>query len=198
MEYNILVASVGGQGGVTLARIISQAAMLQGLNVRVGETLGMAQRGGAVQSHIRIGDSVHGFVIPHGRANVLLSLEPSESVRAPEYIGPETKVLMNTSFIHPIQTLLGNQKIVDLNSITTILKELSPQIITIDAKKITLSVEAPNSLNIVILGAYAALNDGVLTEWSLRESMFNLIPKRFHKENIRAYESGYEEILNII
>src|SRR5512136_2621720 len=102
MEHNILITSVGGQGGITLARIIAHAALKQGLDVIVGETLGMAQRGGSVQSHIRVGEGAHGSLIPRGRCNFLLSLEPSEAVRVPEYLGPSTKVILSTTPVYPI------------------------------------------------------------------------------------------------
>jgi indolepyruvate ferredoxin oxidoreductase beta subunit len=197
-KYNILVSSVGGQGGVTLARIISQAAMLQGYNVLVGETLGMAQRGGAVQSHIRIGNKVHGFVIPNGETDILLSLEPSESVRTPELIGPETKVIMSTHFVNPIQTILGKQNACDLSSIIAALKKITPKVYALDARQIALSVEAPNSLNIVILGAYAALNEGVLSDETLKEVISITTPKRFLKDNTIAFKIGYKEMLSII
>ena len=90
-EYNILISSVGGQGGITLARILSNAALTQGLNVRIGETLGMAQRGGAVQSHVRVGTSVYGALIRRGGADVLIALEPSEAVRLAGTSGKEQR-----------------------------------------------------------------------------------------------------------
>jgi len=87
-EYNVLISSVGGQGGVTLSRILSNAALLQGLNVRVGETLGMAQRGGSVQSHIRVGDNVHGSLIRRGERTCFSPLSPGRRPASVHTWGP--------------------------------------------------------------------------------------------------------------
>jgi len=193
-EYNILIASVGGQGGVTLARILSQAALAQGFNVRVGETLGMAQRGGAVQSHVRIGEAVHGPIIPNGRTSVLLSLEPSESLRTPEYLSQGTRAIVNTAFVHPIPVMLGDEKPHDLDTVISALRRISPEVYTLDAKRIAESVGASGSLNIVVLGAYAALGDTILSEASIKSALAESTPKRFLEQNTRAYEDGFREM----
>ena len=197
-EYNILITSVGGQGGVTLARILSQAAMIQGLNVRVGETLGMAQRGGAVQSHVRIGDAVHGPLIPHGKTDVLLSLEPSESIRTPEYLSPRTKAIVNTSFVHPISVMLGDEKPSDLDAIISALRDISPKVYTLDAKRISASLGVPGSLNVVMLGAYSALDENIISDESLKLALAESTPRRFLEQNTRAYEAGYEEMVSMM
>lgn len=193
-EYNILIASVGGQGGVTLSRILSQAAINQGLNVRVGETLGMAQRGGAVQSYIRIGNAVHSPLIPLGRANVLLSLEPSESLRNIEYICPDTRVILDVNFIYTLPMMLGEEKPLSLDAVTSALRAISKEVYAIDARRIAASLDAPASFNVVFLGAYAALGDEVLSETSIMRALEESLPKRYLEQNIRAYEAGYREI----
>ncbi len=191
MEHNILITSVGGQGGITLARVLAYAALAQGLNVRVGETLGMAQRGGSVQSHVRIGECVHGSLIPKGRCDVLLSLEPSEAVRIPEYLGPGTRVILGTTPIYPIPVILKEAQYPELTLITSALEKIGCRVYAIDAKGLALEADAPTSLNIVVLGAYAALN-GVLTKESLRKAMGESLPKRFFDVNNRAFKEGYE------
>lgn len=193
-EYNILIASVGGQGGVTLSKILSQAAINQGLNVRVGETLGMAQRGGAVQSYIRIGNAVHSPLIPLGRANVLLSLEPSESLRNIEYMSPRTRVVLDVNFIYTLPMMLGEEKPLSLDVVTSALRSISKEVYAIDARRIAASLDAPASFNVVFLGSYAALGDEVLSETSIMRALEESLPKRYLEQNIRAYEAGYREI----
>jgi indolepyruvate ferredoxin oxidoreductase beta subunit len=193
-EYNILIASVGGQGGVTLARILSQAAMAQGLNVRVGETLGMAQRGGAVQSHVRVGDAVHGPLIPHGKTDVLLGLEPTESLRNPDYLGSRTRAIVSTAFIHPTPITLGDETPPDLSTVISALRGITSEVYAFDARRVAASVGAPASLNVVILGAYSALGDAVLSEASMKSALVELTPRRFLEQNARAYEAGQREI----
>jgi len=189
-EYNILISSVGGQGGITLARVIANAAISQGLNLRVGETLGMAQRGGAVQSHIRLGDGVHGSLIPSGGADALLALEPSEAVRVGTYLGPDTKVIMNTAPTHPIPVMLGQATYPSLKEITSALEAIGCEVFVVDASWIARETEAPRSLNIVVLGAYMELGEAVLTEDAVKESLKKTLPARYLEQNLRAYEGG--------
>jgi indolepyruvate ferredoxin oxidoreductase beta subunit len=193
-EYNILVSGVGGQGGVTLARVISDAAMSQGLNIRVGETLGMAQRGGAVQSHIRLGDDVHGPLIPSGGADALLALEPGEAVRVAGYLGPGTRVIMNTTPTHPIPVMLGQATYPSLKEITDALEAVGCEVHAIDATRIAREADAPRSLNVTVLGAYMALGEGVLTGDAVKEALRRSLPARYLEQNLRAYERGFEAL----
>jgi indolepyruvate ferredoxin oxidoreductase beta subunit len=190
-EHNILITSVGGQGGITLAKVLAQAALSQGLNVKVGETLGMAQRGGSVQSHVRIGESVYGSLIPKGKCDVLLSLEPSEAVRVPEYLGPGTRVILSTAPVYPISVMLKEAKYPELPKIISALEKVGCKVYAFDAMALTIDAGAPTSLNIVVLGAYAALNEGILTNESLRKAIGEALSKRFLDANIRAFEKGY-------
>jgi indolepyruvate ferredoxin oxidoreductase beta subunit len=192
LEHNILITSIGGQGGIALARVLAHAALDQGLNVRVGETLGMAQRGGSVQSHVRIGEDVHGSIIPRGRCDVLLSLEPSESLRAPEYLGPGTRAILSTTPVYPIPVLLKDAAYPGLPEVTSALERIGCRVYRIDARGLALIADAPASLNIVILGAYAALGEGMPSTESLRKAMGESLSKRFLDANNRAFEEGYE------
>ncbi len=192
MEHNILINSIGGQGGIALARVLAHAALDEGLNVRVGETLGMAQRGGSVQSHIRIGGDVHGSLIPRGRCDVLLSLEPSEAVRTPEYLGPGTRVILSTTPVYPIPVLLKEATYPELPKLTSALERIGCRVYGVDARRLALEADAPASLNIVILGAYAFLGEGVLSTDSLRKAICESLSKRFLEANNKAFDKGYE------
>ncbi|MDR0842055.1 MAG: indolepyruvate oxidoreductase subunit beta [Acidobacteriota bacterium] len=87
-ETNCLIAGVGGQGTVLAARILGTAAMAAGLDVRGSETIGMAQRGGSVTSHVRMGKDIASPLIPSGRADVILAFEPGEAARVHGYLKP--------------------------------------------------------------------------------------------------------------
>jgi indolepyruvate ferredoxin oxidoreductase beta subunit len=87
-ETNCLIAGVGGQGTVLAARIIGAAAMIAGFNVRGSETIGMAQRGGSVTSHVRMGREIASPLIPTGRADVVLAFEPGEALRKIDFLKP--------------------------------------------------------------------------------------------------------------
>lgn len=197
-EYNILVTSVGGQGGVTLARVLSHAAMGEGLNVRVGETLGMAQRGGPVQSHVRVGDRVHGSQMPRGRCDVMLSLEPAESVRTPEFLGPGTRVVMSTAPVYPIPVMLKEETYPELDVITAALGRIECRVHVLDARELAMRAESPASLNVVVLGAYAALEEVVISTESMRRALGEALPRRFLEQNTRAFDVGYAEMRRLL
>ncbi|MBQ9069166.1 MAG: 2-oxoacid:acceptor oxidoreductase family protein, partial [Eggerthellaceae bacterium] len=89
---NVLIAGVGGQGSVLAAKILAQAAMEKGWQVRTAETIGMAQRGGNVLSHVRmgnLGEEVHAPLVPQGAADCVIALEPGEGLRALPFLAPE-------------------------------------------------------------------------------------------------------------
>ena len=95
MKYDIILAGVGGQGVLSVAAGIATGAMLQGLNVRQSEVHGMAQRGGAVMSHLRISDEeIPGDLVGRGNADMILSMEPLEAIRYLEYLNPEAGWLL--------------------------------------------------------------------------------------------------------
>lgn len=197
-EYNILISSVGGQGGVTLARIISEAAMSQGLKVRVGETLGMAQRGGSVQSHVRLGENVYGPLIPRGRSDVLLSLEPAEALRVAKYIGRETTVIVNTLPMLPISVMLKEATYPRIEEIVQMLMKIGGKIYALDATELAKEAGAPESLNIVILGSFMALGERVLSLEAVRDALSRNMRGRNLEGNLRAFEMGMYKMRELI
>jgi len=197
-EYNILISSIGGQGGVTLARVISRAAFTQGYRVRVGETLGMAQRGGSVESHVRFGERVYGPLIPYGSCDVLLSLEPAEALRASRYIGRKTKAIVNTVPRLPISVQLKQQKYPATEEIASILKKLMEEVYLMDAVELAERAGSAGSMNIAVLGAYMALEGNVLKIDSVKEAMATSLPSRFMKQNTAAFELGMERMRELM
>ena len=193
-EHNILISSVGGQGGITLARALSHAAMIMGLNVRVGETLGMAQRGGSVRSHVRLGDSVHGALIPEGKADVVLSLEPAETLRVVKYMSSGTTVIMNSRPVIPISVLLNETAYPEIDEIEDLLRGVAGRVHTIDALDLAVEAGTSRSLNVVILGGYMALGENVLTHEVVKDARMEILPSRFLKQNMQAFKMGMEEM----
>jgi indolepyruvate ferredoxin oxidoreductase beta subunit len=96
MKYDILLAGVGGQGVLSIAAVIASAAMTEGLQVRQSEVHGMSQRGGGVQAHLRISDTtIASDLIPRGKADMILSMEPLESLRYLEWLSPSGIIVTN-------------------------------------------------------------------------------------------------------
>ena len=99
MAKNILICGVGGQGTVLAAKVISQAAIANGEKVLSAETIGMAQRGGSVVSHVRIGSDVYSPLLPLGQADILIAFEAAEAVRNIEYLKEGGTVIDNKKII---------------------------------------------------------------------------------------------------
>ena len=109
---DILLAGVGGQGTVLAAKVLAQAAQSKGWQVRTAETIGMAQRGGNVTSHVRMGsngEAVHSPLITPGTADMVIALEPGEAARALPYLAPGGVLVAATTAIQPVTAALANQ-----------------------------------------------------------------------------------------
>jgi len=194
-EHNILIASVGGQGGITLSRIIARAAMKMGHKVIVGETLGMAQRGGPVQSHVRIGSQVYGPLIPEGRCHILIALAPVEALRAARYLSPESTILLNEAFLPPIPALLGEVSYPTLKEVVEALNRIGCRVYHLSAEKLALEAGSKRCLNVVMLGAYMAHIEAeklnIITMEAAREAVKESVPSRYVEANLKSLELGY-------
>lgn len=187
--FNLLFTGVGGTGVLTAARILASAALNEGKNVRMGEIHGMAQRGGAVTCTIRIGDKVHGPIISTGSADLLLSVEPIEALRAVDKISPDGTIIVGQYRITPTAVLLGRAEYPTDNEILNDLRKFA-KVVTIDAAR--LAREAGNilTINTVLLGAAFGLGHIPLMEKSIITALKEILPERYHKVNLEAFERG--------
>ena len=107
MNKNCLLCGVGGQGVVLASKLIAYAAMDKGMDVRTSETIGMAQRGGSVVSHVRMGRDIHSPMIPKGCADVIMAFEPAEAVRCLPYLKEGGVAVVNRKAVQPVTATLG-------------------------------------------------------------------------------------------
>jgi indolepyruvate ferredoxin oxidoreductase beta subunit len=139
---------VGGQGTILTSRVIGTAALLADLDVRGCETIGMAQRGGSVVSHVRLGKQIHAPLISLGQADILLAFEPAEAVRALPFLKPDGRVAVSN---RPILPSTGSQPY-EIDSILAYLRENVRRLCVIDAQAVS-SQASPRCLNMAVLGA---------------------------------------------
>ncbi|MEM0215702.1 MAG: indolepyruvate oxidoreductase subunit beta [Archaeoglobaceae archaeon] len=156
MELNILVVGVGGQGALTTAHLIARSAMKAGLNVLVAETHGMAQRGGSVEVHVRIGD-VHSPLIPDCGADIVLALEPSEALRYAKYLNKGSKVILNSRKIIPPSVTVGLARYLTIEEILENLRKITNEIYEVNASEIAEKVGDAVTANVVIVGIMLSL-----------------------------------------
>jgi len=189
-QFNIVLAGVGGQGTLLAAEIIGAAAVRDGLNVRVSEIHGMAQRGGTVTSNVRIGDEVLSSMIIDGGADVLLGFEPLETIRSLKCASQKTLVIMSSEHIQPSELAARNVPYPNDEEIQAKIRLFTNKSIVLKAA--ALAKEAGNNLaqNSVLLGALAAVEGFPVKMESLLEALKELVPQKQGDVNIKAFMIG--------
>ena len=187
MKQDIILAGVGGQGILSIATVIGSAALEQGLHLKQAEVHGMSQRGGDVQSNLRLSsDPIHSDLIPRGAADLIVSLEPMEALRYVPYLTPQGWVITNTvPFVN----------IPDYPPMDNIMAELGklPHLIAIDVDAIAKEVGSPRSANMVLLGATAAVLH-ILDPEKLRDGIRRIFGRKGEAivdANIKACDAGF-------
>jgi len=152
---NVIVTGVGGQGNVLVSQFMGRALVRAGYHVTIGETYGASQRGGAVMSHLRISrQAQYGPLIPAGQANVILGLEPVETLRVlAQYGNPAVTVITNSRPVYPLAVAIGAAHYPTVDEIMTVLEELSSSAWLINATDIAVELGAPILANVVMVGA---------------------------------------------
>ena len=150
-----LLCGVGGQGTVLASRIIAAAAMAKGLHARTAETIGMAQRGGSVVSHVRIGEEIASSTIPYGTADVIIGFEPGEAAANLKYLKPDGVLILSSKQVKPVTASLG-QSAYDGAECLQWLQSKGSRCIVVDPDEIIEACGSPKVLNVAMTGALAA------------------------------------------
>ena len=190
MNKDILICGVGGQGTVLASRIIAAAAMDEGSTVHSAETIGMAQRGGSVTSHVRIGGEAYSPMIPPGGADMLLAFEPGEAVRNLRYLKKGGTAVVNTAAVKPVMESLKDTGY-DGSEMTAYLKQKC-RCIFVDAEEVCRPFGSAKFFNIIMLGVAAGSGSLGLGRETLLKQIEQYVPARFLDVNIRAFRAGTE------
>jgi indolepyruvate ferredoxin oxidoreductase beta subunit len=190
-ECDIVIAGVGGQGVILLSDVIGRAAVKAGKPVRGAETHGMAQRGGSVINHTRIGCSL-GPMVASGSADVLLALEPAEGLRFGHFIAPWGTALVNIQPVLPITVTAGMASYPPVEEILAHLRSRCRDLKAIDASGIAVQAGTVQALNVVMLGALSRFIP--LEEHFLLEALKEVVPPRHWQANQKAFGLGKAEV----
>ena len=193
-EFNIVLAGVGGQGILLASQILGVSAVKEGFNVRVSEIHGMAQRGGAVVSHVRIGEKVHSPTVLEGDADVILGFEPLEALRNIKYASQKTLAIISKETIVPTGFSLEPVQYPSFDEIVAKLRIFTEKLVVIDALEPARKAGNPITRNAVLLGALAACNVLPIRIETLREAIRALVRPAYLEMNLKAFELGYETV----
>jgi len=191
-EFNILITGVGGQGVILMSELLGKAAVTDGLRVKGSEILGMAVRGGSVTSAIRIGEDVYGPLIPTGKCNALVGMEPSEALRNISYLSKSTLVLLNTAVTTPFTVSIGESTYPSLEKMISQLGKASDRIIQLDAAQLAQEAGSRLATNIVMLGALFGTGQPPIKIATIKETIEARFPAKVAPVNTKAFDLGYE------
>jgi indolepyruvate ferredoxin oxidoreductase, beta subunit len=190
MKQDIILAGVGGQGILSIAYVIDNAALADGLFFKQAEVHGMAQRGGAVQSHMRLSDgAIWSDLIPKGQADMVLSVEPLEALRYLDYLRPDGTVVTSST---------AYRNIPDYPDIDKVLEAVrrAPRAVVIDSERLAKEAGTVKAQNVVLLGAASSFL--VLKEESLLATIDGLFRPRgpvVLEANLKAFALGRKAAL---
>ncbi|MBR4845482.1 MAG: indolepyruvate oxidoreductase subunit beta [Bacteroidaceae bacterium] len=190
MKKDIILAGVGGQGILTIATIIGDAATSAGLNLKQAEVHGMSQRGGDVQSNLRLStETIHSDLIKQGAADLIISMEPMEALRYIPYLHKEGWVVTSS---HPFKNIPNYPEE------ETLMKELAelPQVASLPIEDVAKENSLPKSANVVLLGMAAKYIE-ILTPEQLRESIARVFASKGEmivEANQKAFDLGLNAV----
>ncbi len=187
-KTDILIAGVGGQGTILTGRIIAAMAIAEGLDIKTAETHGMAQRGGSVITHVRMGEKVFSPLIPKGEGDILLSFEKLEALRWLPFLSPEGTVIVNTQELEPLPVLTGQVEYPD-----KVLEEIESKvgkIIAADALSIEPVSRNSRMVNTFLLGILAHNMPYDKNNWL--KVMEDQIKAKLVDINKQAFEAGWQ------
>ena len=188
MTKNIMIVGVGGQGTLLTSRIIGKTALAEGLDVKISEVHGMAQRGGSVVTFVRFGDKVNEPVVEEGQADVIIAFERLEAQRYSHFLKKDGVIVINDCRIDPMTVVIGAKQYPE-GIIENL--EKTHKVYAIDGQKIALELGNSKVLNSVVLG-YAASHIGFDKQVWL-DTVASTVPQKTVEINQNAFMCGYEK-----
>jgi indolepyruvate ferredoxin oxidoreductase beta subunit len=185
--FNVLIVGVGGQGTLLTSRIIGKTALNNGLDVKMSEVHGMAQRGGSVVTFVRFGDDVKEPVVEIGEADVIISFEQLEALRYAHYLKKDGVIIVNDYRIKPMSVLTGASEYP--NDVLEVLNK-DHKVYTIDALKVAKNLNNPKVVNTVVLGFASKHFEFDKQCWL--DVIKETVPQKTIDLNIQAFNAGYD------
>lgn len=200
---NIVIAGIGGQGSVLAARILAQAALDRGWKVRTAETIGMAQRGGNVASHVRLGDKgepVDAPLVANGQADLIIAQEPGEAIRALPFLSADGLMVCASTAIPSVSTNLSG-KPYEAAPLLAYLQAACPHFAAVDEDAVSRRIGSRKAVNVIMLTAAVYLSEnagyglhGAIGMAQLREALQKCVKPRFVELNLAAIDATVAQL----
>jgi indolepyruvate ferredoxin oxidoreductase beta subunit len=194
-KIDLLVVGVGGQGVVLASDIIGETALAAGFDVKKTDTLGMAQRGGSVVSHVRLGPKVWSPLVREGAADIILAFEKLEAARWGHFLKKGGIAIVNDYRQPPLSVDLGQEAYPSDEEIAGILRRRTDRVYFIEGSIRAAELGNVRTLNIYILGCFSVFAPIAVGIWT--ESISRRLPENIRDINLRAFESGRKEIESV-
>lgn len=185
MNKNIVLCGVGGQGTVLASKLIAAAAMEKQIPVMSAETIGMAQRGGSVFSHLRMGEGIHSPMIARHQADIIIGFEPGETVRMLPYLKEGGQVIVSSRAVMPVTAALSGMEYSGENMLSY-LQEKVENLLIVDTEAACRELGTAKVLNILLLGAAVRSGALGLSKEDIEAAITKRLPEKLHELNFRA------------
>ena len=191
-KLDLLITGVGGQGIILASDIIGEAALATGYDVKKTDTLGMAQRGGSVVSHVRMARRVWSPLIKEGEVDMLIAFEKLEAARWSYYLQLGAIAIVNNQALPPLSVNLGNERYPSDEEITNILRQRTERIYFVNGTSRVRELGNIRTLNMFMLGCASLFVPLKVHIW--RDSISQRVPSSIRQINITAFDQGRKEI----
>jgi indolepyruvate ferredoxin oxidoreductase beta subunit len=195
-DVNVLMVGVGGQGVIVASDAMSEIGMNNGYDVKKSDTLGMAQRGGSVVSHVRWGKHVFSPMIKKGDVDFLIGFEQLESARWAPYLKSGGVAVVADVVVVPVSVIGSTIPYPSLDEIKGILAQYTDQIYLIPATRIGIEVGNPRALNMIMLGSLSVFLEVEAEAWT--ENIRSRLPPKFVESSIEAFMRGADEAKAVV
>ncbi len=185
---SIMIVGVGGQGTLLASRILGNTLISAGYDVKVSEVHGMSQRGGSVTTYVRFGEKVWSPIIERGGADIILSFELLEALRALPYLKPDGHIIVNTQQIDPMPVITGAAEYP--HGIAEFLTSKAG-VTAVDALALAREAGSIKAVNIVLIGLLAKNTTIPRERWE--ETIRTTVPPKFLEINLKAFALGYAQ-----
>lgn len=188
MNYNILIVGVGGQGTLLASRVMGSLANILGLDCKLSEVHGMAQRGGSVVTHIKMAEKVFSPILIEGDADIIIAFEKLEALRWKQYLKKDGLLLINDQEIDPMPVIIGDRKYPD--DIYEQIDSENIKKIVVNALAIAEEVGNVKTVNTIMLGVFAKYMN--ISYENIEKALLAVVPAKLQEVNLIALKKGYE------